>query len=157
MKKRMNAAYRKGGWDAVGQAFGFDAEKVAKLKAHHEEMLRAQPWHDNVVWPAYEITNLGAEIRRVKARIEELSKTEDEPEREPIVGNGYRIEEDKLANRIRFYFDTRPSREVCQQMKRAGFRWSPTEGAWQRHLNAAGRYAAERMAAELFPPPNATQ
>lgn len=53
-------------------------------------------------------------------------------------------------NRVRFRFDERPERETTAKMKRAGFRWSRRHGAWQRQLNEAGRFAARRMAEELF-------
>ncbi len=128
-------------------------EKLAKLeerreayKAHNRKARK----EGTETLPSYVLTNLGANIRRIKQRIESLKASASEPGRGPVVGKGYRIEEDKDDNRIRFYFDERPDRETCKKMKQAGFRFSRYHTAWQRHLNNAGRYAAERMAKELF-------
>jgi len=30
-------------------------------------------------------------------------------------------------------------------MKDHGFKWTPTQNAWQRHLNDEGRYAVRRL------------
>src|SRR5690606_1239754 len=98
----------------------------------------------------FPLRNGNAELRRIEARIAELEKLEAEPDREPIVGDGWRIEEDKADKRIRFYFDERPSREVVQAMKSEGWRWSRNAGAWQRLLNENGRWSAERLARKLF-------
>lgn len=106
---------------------------------------RAFPWT-----PQLDLKNLGAEIRRLKARIAELEAAAVRPEADDIESEGFTIEEDKTENRVRFYFDTRPDKETCQKMRRAGFVFSRRAGAWQRKLNAAGIHAAHRMAKELF-------
>lgn len=100
--------------------------------------------------PQLDLTNLGANIRRIKKRIETLLAEAVRTEAEPIEGDGWRIEEDKGDNRVRFYFDERPSKDVCHKMRSAGFKWSPRAGAWQRQLNANGISAAQLVARELF-------
>lgn len=100
-------------------------------------------------FPAYELTNLGANIRRVRKRIEQLEKAAAEPEREPIEGEGWRIEEDKDENRIRVILDKQhPDGRAV--FKRLGFRYSRRNEAWQRHLNNAGRHAAGQAVGKLF-------
>jgi len=94
-------------------------------------------------FPSYELTNLGANIRRVKGRIEELLRAEETPARPDVECDGFTIHEDRDENRIRLLFDGKPPAEVRAVLKRNGFRWSPTNCAWQRHLNNAGRHAAE--------------
>lgn len=144
--KVLNAAYRKhkGDWGKIQEATGLNAKVIDATQAAMERCNESKPV------PAYMLTNLGANVRRIKARIGALEKEADRDEAAPLVGPGYRVEEDKADNRVRFYFDERPTKEVCRKMKAAGFRWSPRAGAWQRHLNNAGRYAAERMAKVLF-------
>jgi len=46
-------------------------------------------------------------------------------------------------NRIQFLFNEKPSEEVRNLLKHWGFRWSPSNAAWQRQLNNAGLYAAK--------------
>lgn len=146
--KAANAAIRK------HAAAGADAQLAALvalgLSEKNARSALEPDFAGRLGFPGYALTNNSANIRRVKARIAELQAAAARPEAEPIVGDGFRIEEDSADNRIRFYFDTRPSTEVCQQMKAAGFRWSPTAGAWQRQLNNAGIHAARRMAKAIF-------
>ncbi|MEQ9650360.1 MAG: DUF3560 domain-containing protein [Sandaracinaceae bacterium] len=138
----VNAAYRKGGWEAVEQVPGV----TPKLLAGAKRTLELAPWMKTPM----DTKNVGANIRRVRGRIEELRAAAERAAAPPIEGEGFSIEEDVDDNRVRFRFDERPERETTAKMKRAGFRWSRRHGAWQRQLNEAGRFAARRMAEELF-------
>jgi hypothetical protein len=95
----------------------------------------------------YKLKNSGAEIRRVRRRIDELLVAARQPEREPIVGAGWRISEDRDDNRVAITFDAIPGHEVRDRLKASGFKWSPSRGAWVRQLNnaawAAALYALE--------------
>ena len=88
-------------------------------------------------------TNLSAEIRRIKARIQELEQKRSTPARASEEHGDVRIEE--ANNRVRIYFPGKPSAEVRSQLKSHGFRWSPTEGAWQRMASAQAWYAARSV------------
>ena len=131
---------------------GMTAEKLVAEMGWKEETAKKAMEPDFAGrrgFPSYLLTNLGATIRSVRARIEQLEKADAEPEREPIEGVGWRIEEDKADNRVRVILDKRhpDGRDV---FKRLGFRYSRRNSAWQRQLNNAGRYAAEQAVAELF-------
>lgn len=149
LAKRANAAYRRG-----HKRGGTEGAIAAMREAGIAEDVIAKGLHHMRLMPTYTVPfplrNGNAELRRIEARIAELEKLEAEPDREPIVGDGWRIEEDKADKRIRFYFDERPSREVVQAMKSEGWRWSRNAGAWQRLLNENGRWSAERLARKLF-------
>lgn len=60
-----------------------------------------------------------------------------------------RVIENGAAARIQLFFAGKPEQAVRKLLKGNGFRWAPSEGAWQRHLNEAGRYAALRVIASL--------
>lgn len=94
--------------------------------------------------PGYLLKNLAGNIRSVKQRIATLEAvaTIDDTD---IERNGVTISKDVAENRVRLYFPGKPSDEVRSRLKASGFRWSPRAGAWQRHLNNAGIYAAERI------------
>ncbi|RZO57903.1 MAG: DUF3560 domain-containing protein [Sandaracinaceae bacterium] len=142
LAKDINAAYRKGGWDAVEHVPGL----TPKILSGAKRTMELAPW----MRAPMDTKNLGANIRRIRQRIEELRVAAQHPAAPPTEGDGFTIEEDPGDNRIRFRFDERPSKETTAKMKRAGFRWSRRNGAWQRQLNRAGRQAADRMAKELF-------
>lgn len=99
--------------------------------------------------PAYKLTNLGANIRRVKGRIEELEKELTRPEAAPVEAEGYRMEEDTGDNRLRLFFDGKPCAEYRTLLKRWGFKWAPSVGAWQRQLTNNARAAAQVVLADF--------
>jgi len=94
--------------------------------------------------PGYKLTNSSAEIRRLKQRIEQLTARAAAPEREPETVGDVRIEESE--NRVRLYFPGKPPEAVRADLKGHGFRWSPTEGAWQRMASEQAWYHARRIA-----------
>lgn len=114
------------------------------------------------------LKNIGANIRSVKERIESLERREIErnslvsesdvvdisefvPGKDQEIrtgtasdGTGYTITEhpEDEGGRIWFEFDGKPSRDVCKNMRKYGWKWSPARGAWVRNLNTKGRAAA---------------
>lgn len=93
-----------------------------------------------VGWP---LTNLGANIRTVKARIDELGTEEAHRELgevDRMVGD-IRIVENVEDNRIQVFFPSKPDNDMRAKLRCYGFKWSPTNGAWQRFLNVSGRNA----------------
>jgi len=99
--------------------------------------------------PAYVLTNRGANIRRLEKRIAELRAKAAAPAREPITGNGYAIVEDRDVNRVQIRFDARPPAATIAVLKSRGFRWAPSENAWQRQASNGAWHAAQAVAASL--------
>jgi hypothetical protein len=100
----------------------------------------------------YELSNLGANIRTTKKRIEKLLAEATARQAGPtpdIEGAGFTITENLDENRVQILFPGKPSVEVRRAVKAAGCRWSPSQGAWQRQLNDNGRYAARSVATAL--------
>jgi hypothetical protein len=97
--------------------------------------------------PDYSIKNNGAEIRRVKARIEELLEAAAAPATPPETYGDVRIEESD--NRVRIHFPGKPAEAVRSRLKADGFRWSPTEGAWQRMASNQAWYRARMIVQSL--------
>lgn len=101
-----------------------------------------------VGFPAFTLSNNSANIRRLKQR---LAETESRAEVETVKTeyDGFTLREDADLNRVQFLFDDKPAEATRTLLKTHGFRWAPSAGAWQRQLNAAGRYAAGRVLAQL--------
>lgn len=127
-------------------------EKLAGLEAKRETLkalnkgLKAK---GESVMPAFHLTNLGANIRTVKERIERLEKASERPEAPDVVGVGYILRENKEANRLQFIFEGKPSDAIRSALKSHGFRWSPTANAWQAFLTNRSRYQAKLIIQSL--------
>ncbi len=59
--------------------------------------------------------------------------------------DGVKLVENVEANRVQLLFPGKPAADIRDVLKRNGFRWAPSEGAWQRQLNNAGIYAAQQV------------
>ena len=109
----------------------------------------AASWHlGKDPYPAFTLSNMGAEIRRLKDRVSAISKAEAAGLKEEQ-RDGVRIVEDPETMRIKLIFDDKPDEQTRDALKSNGFRWAPSAGAWQRVLNANGRFAAGRVLAAL--------
>lgn len=100
--------------------------------------------------PSYELTNNNANMRRVRERIaEQEARAEMEHVEESI--NGCTVELNPDDNRVRIYFPGKPDPDLRSDLKRQGFKWAPSVGAWQRYpsnwaFDTAKKFA-ERYAA----------
>lgn len=90
----------------------------------------------------FELSNNNANIKRIKDRIASL-KAESGREYQEIERAGVKVVQNPDINRIQLVFPDKPSAEVRAILKGRGFRWAPSEGAWQRQLNNAGIFAAK--------------
>ena len=82
--------------------------------------------------PGYALTNSNAEIRRLKQRIVTLERAAADETAEQQVGE-VRVVDSVEDNRLQAFFPGKPSDEVRAALKRAGFRWSPSNGCWQSY------------------------
>jgi hypothetical protein len=96
-----------------------------------------------LISPPHELTNNNAQIRRLKERIAELEKA-NENETTKTCHGVCTLVEDADENRVRLIFPGKPDELTREVPKSENFRWSRTNGAWQRQLNSAGRVAAKR-------------
>lgn len=108
--------------------------------------------------PQWSLTNLNAEIRRVRQRIEECERYAAARERSAgteteFEFDGGSVEYDYDAGRVRIYHDEKPPAEKRGELKSRGFRWARSVGAWQRQLNGAGVLAARMVTGLELPEP----
>ena len=101
------------------------------------------------MFPAWELQNLGQNIARLEKRLDQIKAEADRAPAEDVEGDGYRLVENTEMCRIQILFEAKPDAETRAILKRNGFRWAPSQDAWQRHLNENGRYAAKRALASI--------
>lgn len=91
----------------------------------------------------YQLSNNNANIRRMLARITELEAEAARDEVEDcggsIQGAPVTVRENQDQNRLQLFFEGKPPPEVRKLLKASGFRWAPSQGAWQRKLNGNAR------------------
>ena len=133
-----NAAVRKGG-DVVAalEALGFREDQARKLTE--------KDFAGRIGFPDYALRNSAAEAGRVERRIRELEERASTPAPEDVVMGQARISE--TDNRVRVTFPGAPPEATRRALKAAGFRWSPSVGAWQRHASNGAWHAAKEALA----------
>lgn len=96
----------------------------------------------------YQFTNTGTEIRRLQQRLAtlEMNAAAQAAGEERQIGT---VTLRESSNRTQLIFPGKPSDETRKRLKSNGFRWAPSEGAWQRHSSPQARDLAERIAREL--------
>ena len=92
----------------------------------------------------FTIRNNGANIRRLKKRLESVSRLKSTPTKEYTIGE-VRIVENTEANRLQVFFPEKPSEEVRKELKSNGFRWASIAACWQSYLNERQKYRIERI------------
>lgn len=136
MMKAVNAYYRK--HKTLEGCPVLTPEGIAELQASMSRDWRKDP----VPYPSFHLSNNNANIRRIEQRIHELK---NRPEFAGWEFPGGRAEINQDENRLQLFFDEKPGDEQRQALKHGGFRWSPSQGAWQRQLNRNAIYAADRI------------
>lgn len=98
---------------------------------------------------AWELQNIGANIRNVKLRIKRLEEQEvlEFPDTE---FKGGKAIHNKEINRIQLLFDGKPSPDIRNELKHNGFHWSRYEGAWQREFNKRTIFVTKNLIANVL-------
>jgi hypothetical protein len=99
--------------------------------------------HGSYGFAPYQLTNNNANIKRMKNRIATLRAEAVRPEAEDrqatIGGAPVTIIENRDENRLQLVFDGKPPAKIRKTLKSNGFRWAPSQDAWQRLLNDNAR------------------
>ena len=98
----------------------------------------------------YQLSNNSANIRRIEQRIEVLKRNATRETKSEDYQGVVTLVENAEANRVQLVFPGKPSAEVRAKLKSNGFRWSPSEGAWQRQLNNSAVYWARELVKQLI-------
>lgn len=145
--KAVNAYYKKN--KTLEGCPDLTPAQAAKLTASMSRDWRQSPRP----FESYELTNNNANIRRLQQRLEGMKRLEENP----LDGwdfDGGRVEANANENRLQVFFDEKPDEEKRGEMKRNGFRWAPSAGAWQRQLTRNAVYAAKHYISFLKPAGN---
>lgn len=116
-------------------AFGFSAAVAGQLLK--------PDFCGRVGFPDYALTNNGANIRRLKARVPQVQAMQAAEEVVEQIGEIQYREEDC---RVWLVFPGKPAEAIRAELRGHGFKWSPTRGAWVRQLSNAARHYGRQIA-----------
>lgn len=89
----------------------------------------------NKVWQFVDIA------KQARAKSEEKKDKESKE----IEINGVRIVENYDLDRLQMFFDGKPNNETISKLKHNAFKWSPSNGCWQRQLTNNAIYGMRRV------------
>lgn len=142
--KAVNAYYKKN--KTLEGCPDLTPAQAAKLTAYMGDGWRQDPRP----FESYQLTNNNANIRRLQKRLDEMKRLEEKP-LDGWTFDGGRVEANADENRLQVFFDEKPDEEKRGEMKRNGFRWAPSAGAWQRQLARNAVYNAKHFISFLKP------
>lgn len=115
---------------------GFDEESIRKL--------RDPDFCGRTGYPSFELTNNNANIHRIEQRIKNLKAVKDKGTTEKKYEN-FKVIENTDVMRYQIIFEEKPDTEVRSILKSNGFKWAPSQGAWQRQITGNGKWALTRV------------
>lgn len=145
--KAANAYYRK--HKTLKGYKDYTDEKAAKLDEAIKDSMYGVPF------APYSLTNNNAKIRNTKARIAQLERlkkaaeTATEQPKDEYPTDLFKVVENTEIMRLQLIFDGKPDAQTRDVLKKNGFRWSPSNTAWQRQLTTNAKYALKRVIEEL--------
>jgi hypothetical protein len=105
-----------------------------------------------VGFAAYVLSNNSGNMKRVRDRIAQLEALQAaaavQETKETQIGE-ILIMENLLVNRLQIIFPGKPSEATRTALKHRGFRWSPSNSAWQRQISNGARYDAQTIIANI--------
>ena len=123
--KAVNAYYRK--HKTLDGCPGLSEDTINKLKAS-----MSQNWNGKAPpFPTYSLSNNNVNIRATQQRIDDLKN------RSEYVGwefDGGKAKINETENRLQLLFDEKPTADQRVELKKHGFKWAPSQEAWQRQL-----------------------
>ena len=127
--KGVNAHWRNTG-TCMG-APGMTDEQAAKLDS---KIQKATVSWERQPYSSYDLINNNSQIKRLREKLAEVSRGFEGWEFE-----GGRADANTEMNRLQLFFDVKPTDEQLMKLKSNGFKWAPSQDAWQRQLNDNAR------------------
>lgn len=126
--------------DAKLKELGFSEEKIKEL--------RTPDFCGRLGFPDYALQNNNANIHRVEDRLKGLKEAKESGTQE-TENKFFKVVRNTETMRLQIIFEGKPEPQVREILKSNGFRWAPSQSAWQRHLNGNSEYSLNRVITEL--------
>lgn len=139
--KAANAYYKKNG--TMSGYSGFSESTNQQLDS---ALKSGNSWHRKP-FESYSLTNNNQQIKATQQRLKDLEsqKTRASSGGGSSTFTGGKLVRNTENNRLQLLFDEKPSEEMRAKLKANGFKWAPSQGAWQRQLTDNAERAVERI------------
>ena len=127
-------------WRKFGTCVGAPDITEEQAKKLDEKIATTRYSWEKQPFSSYDLTNNNATIKRLESKLKEVSRGFEGWE-----FNGGRAEANTEMNRLQLFFDERPNDSQRANLKANGFKWAPSQDAWQRQLTDNAIYAANRL------------
>lgn len=122
------------------RTMGYSDEQIAEL--------RKPDYCGRVGYPNYALQNNNANIHRVEERLKSLKAAKEKGSQE-MECEFFKVVENTEIMRLQLFFEEKPELEVREVLKSNGFRWAPSQNAWQRQLTGNAKYALQQVIKKL--------
>lgn len=112
------------------------------------EELRKPDYLGRVGYPEFPASNNNANVHRVEERLKRLKAVKERGSSEQEYKT-FKVVKNTEAMRYQIIFDGKPDAEIRTLLKSNGFKWAPSQGAWQRQITTNGKYALESVVNKL--------
>lgn len=119
---------------------GFSEKSIANL--------RTPDYLGQLGYPNFELTNNNANIHRIEDRLKSIRASKEKGTSERAYDTFKAIENTEIM-RYQIVFDGKPDDTIRSLLKSKGFKWAPSQGAWQRQITPNGKRAFVRVVEEL--------
>ncbi|WP_206458662.1 hypothetical protein [Anaerovorax sp. IOR16] len=134
--KSINAYYRK-----HKTMVGYDGISEEKAKLFDKKIKEAFNF-DRKPYPSYHLSNNNGIIKATQKRLEQLHYHKEKSSFEEYEFTGGSVVPNYELERLQIFFDEKPNDETRNNLKSNGFKWAPSQSAWQRLLNSRAETAA---------------
>lgn len=96
----------------------------------------------------FELTNCRNRIKNTEDRLKQLeAKEAHKTDGETVIfeNETLRIIENPDVDRYQVIFKNKPDREMCAFMKSKGFKWAPSQNAWQNFRTLNGKWRVQQL------------
>ena len=137
--KALNAYYRKN--ETIE---GYDGLITQDMQMHLDFVFKFNFIHCSL----FDTSNINQEIKRNRDRLTQIQRVKDAGTSETEY-NGFRVVENSELMRLQIIFNGKPEPEVRDILKSNGFKWAPSQSAWQRQLTSNAKYSLKRVVEQL--------
>ena len=112
------------------------------------EELRKPDYLGRLGYPNFQLSNNNANIHRVEERLKRLKAVKERGSSEQEYKT-FKVVENTEAMRYQIIFDGKPDAEIRTLLKSNGFKWAPSQEAWQRQITSNGKWALKKVVEKL--------